>query len=74
MGKINQARMNYRRARKPKTMKMQKTAAYPFGYFQGSQKKANKFRGGAGMKKELKTLKCKGYFKRSRAPRHARSS
>jgi hypothetical protein len=31
--------------------------------------------GGAGMKKEIKAIKCKGYFKtKSRAPRHARPS
>ena len=59
--------MNYRRARRQKTIENQKVAA---------QEKAKEIQegGGAGMKKELKALKCKGYFKKSRAQRNARSS
>jgi len=35
----------------------------------------NESHGGvARMKKEAKSLKCKGYFKKGRAPSHARSS
>ncbi len=41
----------------------------------GAGKRARNSRGGgAGMKKEVKALKCKGYFKTSCAPRNARSS
>ena len=53
--------MNYRRARRQKTIKMQKTAA--------QEKDKEIKRGGAGMKKEFKAHKCKGYFNKRHAPK-----
>jgi hypothetical protein len=45
------------------------------GFKTAAQEKDKEIQGGAGIKKELKALKPKGYFKRkSRAPRNARSS
>ena len=49
--KINQARMNYRRARRMKTIRIQKAAA---------QEKDNEMQEGGGIKKEFKAIKRNG--------------